>query len=347
MRPYLRIAAVCVMTSALVLAGCSGDDAPVQRSETSASETSASQTDPPYLAVPEPPGELVDVGGHRLHLYCTGEGERTVLMDAGLGDFSLIMRPLQDELAATVRVCTYDRAGYGWSEPGPAPRTGERIVAELEALLEAAEEPGPFVLAGHSFGGLTMLMFAEAHPEQVAGVVLIDSSHPRQDEAFAAVPEFVTAQKDHMTDIEGIAARVEAGQVRAVEMLRLAPRSLPLDLKYQWAALYARPPSLGTTVAENDAWAETTGQVGGEGSLGDIPLIVIRAGLPIAEAEPGLTLTPKDAEQVDSIWRSLQENHLTRSTNARIVVAENSGHYVYVDEPALVLDAIRDLTTTE
>jgi hypothetical protein len=91
----------------------------------------------------------------------------------------------------------------------------------------------------------------------------------------------------------------------------------------------------------------TTAQVGGHGSLGDIPLIVIPAGLPIAETEPGLGLIPQDADRIDSIWRNLQEDHLTRSTNARIMVAENSGHYVYLDEPALVVDAIHDLTTTE
>lgn len=345
MRPYLRVGAVCAMTSALVLVGCSGNDAPVERGATSTSKASVSETVPPYLAVPEPPGDLVDVGGHRMHLYCTGEGDRTVLLDAGQGDWSLNLRPLQEELAGTTRVCTYDRAGYGWSEPGPAPRTGERIVGELEALLQAVEEPGPYVLAGHSFGGLTMLMFAEAHPERVAGVVLIDSSHPRQDEAFAQVPALVAAQKVDHANKEKIAARAEAGLIGAADALPLAPKSLPLALKHQWAALVVRPHSLRTYLAEDDAWAETTTQVGGQGSLGDIPLIVLAAGLGIAEAEPGLALSPQDAKRVDSILRSLQENHLTRSTNARLVVAENSGHYVYISEPLLVVDAIRELAS--
>jgi pimeloyl-ACP methyl ester carboxylesterase len=281
-----------------------------------------------------------------MHLYCSGEGDRTVLLDPGLGDWSLNLRPLQEELAGTTRVCTYDRAGYGWSEPGPGPRTGERIVRELEALLEAAEEPGPYVLAGHSFGGLTMLMFAEAHPEKVTGVVLIDSSHPRRDQAVAAVPALVAAQKADLANKENIAARVEAGLVGPVELVPLAPRLLPLELKYQWAALVARPQSMRSFLAENDAWAETTAQVGGQGSLGDIPLIVISAGPGIANDEPGLALSPEDAERVDSIWRSLQEDHLSRSTNARLVVAEYSGHYIYATEPDLVVDAIRDLTAT-
>lgn len=347
MRPHLHVAAVFVLTNALILVGCSADDAPVGRSATSASEASVSETVPAHLAMPDPPGDLVDVGGHRLHLYCTGAGDPTVLFDAGQGDWSLILRPLQDELATSTRVCTYDRAGYGWSEPGPGPRNGERIVAELEALLEAAQEPGPYVLAGHSFGGLTMLIFAEARREEIAGVVLIDSSHPRQEQEFAAIPTLVAAQEASLAEREAIAVRAEAGLIGAADALPMAPRSLPLDLRHEWAALAARPQSLRASLAEDDAWAETTAQVGGPGSLGDIPLIVIAAGLGIAAAEPGLTLSPQDAERVDSIWRSLQEDHLTRSTNARLVVAENSGHYVYISEPDLVLDAIRDLIARE
>ena len=126
----------------------------------------------------------------------------------------------------------------------------------------------------------------------------------------------------------------------------LAPESLPLDLQYQWVALAVRPHSLRASLAEDDAWADTTAQVGGRGSLGDVPLVVLAAGLGVAEAEPGLALSPEDAERVDSIWRSLQEDHLTRSSNARLLVAENSGHYIYASEPELVIDAISDLTAT-
>ena len=191
-----------------------------------------------------------------------------------------------------------------------------------------------------------MLLFAQAHPEKVAGVVLIDSSHPRQDEAFAAVPALVAAQEADLRQPGGHRSARRGGPVGAAEALPLAPEFLPLNLKYQWAALVARPQSLRASLAEDDAWAETTAQVAGSGSLGDIPLIVLAAGLGIAKAEPGLTLSLQDAKRVDSIWRSLQEDHLTRSTNARLVVAKNSGHYIYASEPELVIDAIRDLTTT-
>lgn len=101
-----------------------------------------------------------------MHLYCTDRRDPTVLLEAGSRDWSLNLRPFQKSLAGATRVCKYDRAGYGWSEPGPAPRTGERIVDELEVLLDEAAEPGPYVLAGHSFGALTMPLFAQAIPRR-------------------------------------------------------------------------------------------------------------------------------------------------------------------------------------
>lgn len=342
MRPSLSVIAACAAAGTMILASCSGREGPPEPTESPQSRTAS-----PDLAVPEPPGALFDVGGHALHLYCMGEGDRTVLLEAGLGGSSIEFRPLQEELAATTRACAYDRAGMGWSEPGPEPRTGERIVDELEKLLQAAEERGPFVLAGHSFGGLTMLMFAEAHPEDVAGVVLIDSSHPRQDEAFAEIPELAAAQEAAIADLEGMAARAEAGDVGAADLLTLAPTPLPQDLRYQWAALHAQPHSLRTVMAEDDGWAQTVRQVGGDRSLGDIPLIVLARNLGIAEAAPELALTPEEAARADSIWRSLQEDHLARSTNARLVVAEASSHYIHFDEPEVVLAAIRSLATTE
>ena len=120
-----------------------------------------------------------------------------------------------------------------------------------------------------------------------------------------------------------------------------------MGLQHQWVVLEVRPQNLRAAVAEDDAWAETTAQVAELGSVGDVPLIVLAAGLGVAEGDPGLNLTPQEAQRVDSIWRSLQEDHLTRSTNARLVVAENSGHYIYNSEPEIVVDAISDLTTAK
>jgi pimeloyl-ACP methyl ester carboxylesterase len=127
-----------------------------------------------------PPGQTVDVGGHRLHINCTGTGSPTVVIDAGLGDWSTSWGFVQPEVAKVTRVCTYDRAGMGWSEPGPLPRVASQFAKELHALLHNANIPGPYILVGHSLGGLPVRMFTHDYPSEVAGVVLIDSMHPGQ-----------------------------------------------------------------------------------------------------------------------------------------------------------------------
>src|ERR687898_437066 len=123
-------------------------------------------------------GEMVDVDGYSLHLNCTGEagGAPTVVMDSGLGGTVLDWQLVQPELAKSMRVCTYDRAGMGWSDPGPQPRTSQQIAGELHTLLGNAGVRGPYVLVGHSFGGTNMQVYASQYPDEVAGMVLVDSA---------------------------------------------------------------------------------------------------------------------------------------------------------------------------
>src|SRR4051794_16226399 len=126
-----------------------------------------------------PPGQMVDVGGYRLHINCVGTGSPSVVIDAGWGDWSASWSSwVQPEAAKTTRVCTYDRAGMGWSEAGPLPRTAETFARELHTLLHNARIPAPYVLVGHSAGGLTARVFAHAYAAEVAGVVLIESMSP-------------------------------------------------------------------------------------------------------------------------------------------------------------------------
>src|SRR6266851_5330639 len=125
-----------------------------------------------------PPGRLVDVGSHRLHLLELGRGSPTILLEAGLMSTVLSWTELQRCLAESFRVVSYDRAGLGWSDLGPMPRTADRIVGELHSLLERAGISPPYVLVGHSFGGLTMPLFAARFPDEVAGMVLVDPVAP-------------------------------------------------------------------------------------------------------------------------------------------------------------------------
>src|SRR5215207_4893422 len=125
-----------------------------------------------------PPGRMLDVGGYQMHISCTGQGSPTVLLEAGAGTPSGVWAWVQPELTQQARVCAYDRAGLGWSEPGPHPRDAGSVAQELHTLLQRAGETGPFVLAGHSLGGQYALMFAQRYPEETAGLVLIDAQHP-------------------------------------------------------------------------------------------------------------------------------------------------------------------------
>ena len=133
-----------------------------------------------YRRIYPPPGELVDVGGHSLHINCVGEGSPTVILESGSGANSVDWANIQPEVANTTRVCAYDRAGSGWSEPSPEPRDPQQIAGELHTLLGNAGIDGPYVLVGHSFGGLYVRMYAELYPNEVEGMVLVDSSHPEQ-----------------------------------------------------------------------------------------------------------------------------------------------------------------------
>ena len=127
-----------------------------------------------------PPGQMVGVGGHSLHINCVGRGSPAVVLDAGSGGFSAHWVRVQRAGSGTTRVCSYDRAGMGWSEMGPEPRDAKQISNELHALLEGAGIEGPYVLVGHSYGGLYARIYAARYSEEVAGVALVDSSHPEQ-----------------------------------------------------------------------------------------------------------------------------------------------------------------------
>lgn len=128
-------------------------------------------------AAPSPPGRLVELGGYKAHIQCTGSGAPTVVVASGLGDFSTDWVNVQSPLSAVTRVCTYDRPGYAWSDPGPKPRTFAQINLEMHEALARSGERGPFVLVGHSFGGPVVRSYALDYSGEVAGVVFVDAAH--------------------------------------------------------------------------------------------------------------------------------------------------------------------------
>lgn len=290
-----------------------------------------------------PVGKLVDVGGHRLHIHTTGQGSPTVVLEAGGGSWSLDWSLVQPEVARFTRVCSYDRAGFGWSDPGPQPRTSQQIIKELHALLVNARLSGPYVFVGHSFGGYTARLYASQYPGEVMGMVLIDARHQalvsrlppawRRQEAIAAgMYRFLSTM-----------ARLKLlGLLGALMGERAAPpvvKKLPPEVRPMYLAVGFQPKYFDANLDELAASAESDKQLSATGSLGNMPLTVIRHGMPDLFA----SMPADQARQAEQIWQELQADLAGLSSNGKLVVAEKGGHGIPVDQPALVVDAIRQV----
>jgi len=299
-------------------------------------------------------GEMVDVGGYSLHLHCTGEGGEeapTVVMDAGGGGTVLDWQLVQPEVAGFARVCTYDRAGMGWSDSGAQPRTSQQIVKELHTLLDNAGVQGPYVLVGHSFGGTNMQVYASQYPDEVAGMVLVDSAV--EDE------EKITFENSlQPSPLSYVLPKVLA----TIGVLRLpytfggeTPRQTPLDLEDEQAAMafQQHPKEIFAILDETSSHEESFDENrAAPMSLGDKPLTVLTSRpLPLEELEEEeLTSAGLSQEQARQMASRMDELHsesqaaLTqRSQNSKQIIAEGSGHYIHWDQPDRVIDAIREV----
>jgi pimeloyl-ACP methyl ester carboxylesterase len=251
-----------------------------------------------------PPGEMVDVGGHRLHIDCVGQGSPTVVLDAALGNMSAQWVWVQREVSDTTRVCAYDRAGMGWSEMGPEPRDAKQISSELHALLKGAGIEGPYVPVGHSFGGLYMQTYAARYPNEVAGAALVESSHPDQFDRLPEGEENYERTKQ-LYAVAPLLARI--GVIRLFD-LSPAPPELPQQQRAQIDALNPSTRQLSTTAQEFRASPATTAQARSLRTLGDKPIAVISAG----------TQQPE--------WLELQDALAALSPNSMHRVVEGATH---------------------
>ena len=267
------------------------------------------------------PGKLVSVGTHRLHINCTGSGMPTVVIDSGLGGFSLEWNNIQASLSESMQVCTYDRAGYGWSDPGPEPRNTQTIATELHTLLLNAEIPGPYILVGHSFGGYNIRYYASMYPQTVLGMVLIDASHPEQ---FERLPQ-----------VEVKPSEVKRKNSWTVSISRpVLPDNYPTQAKQLAFLLMSSYKSAQTQAAEWEQFRASAQQVTHEDHLPDVALTVVTR---------GKRVWPQNdfGDRSELVWAEMQGelSHLT--SHADQIIANESGHLVHLDEPQLVIAAIR------
>jgi pimeloyl-ACP methyl ester carboxylesterase len=292
-------------------------------------------------AASEPIGRLVDVGGYRLHLACQGDGNPTVVMEAAIGETGLLWSLVQPAVAQTTRACVYDRAGYGWSDPSPRPRTAEEMVQELHTLLGTAGIPRPYVLVGHSLGGLLVRLYAARYPQEVAGLVLVDAAHEQQyrrapKEIRELVPQF---EEQMRQQLEGLKALIVSGSLDPA-MLPIPP-GLPAAAADTFRALVAAGPKhVETLIAEQQAVQAIHVELAAAiTSLGDLPLMVLSHGQPMVM--PGLPDAVNQANE--QLWQELQAELAALSSRGRLVVAQDSGHYIQLERPQLVIDAIAEV----
>ena len=261
-----------------------------------------------------PPGEMVDVGGYSLHINCVGQGSPTVVLDAGSGLFSAQWVRVQRQVSGTTRVCAYDRAGMGWSEMGPDPRDAKQITGELHTLLSKAGIEGPYVLVGHSFGGMYMQTYAARYPDEAAGVALVDSStDPDQFSQRSEAQDSNEPQKQTSAVVSqlvrfGISLPARLGIVRLLSKLDPASPQLPPRQRAQTDALTPSTREFTTFVQELLAPTQTL-RMGSPGSLGNKPLAVVTAP---KQAEPG--------------WLKHQDKLATLSSNSIHGVVKGATH---------------------
>jgi pimeloyl-ACP methyl ester carboxylesterase len=272
------------------------------------------------------PGRRYDVGGFKMHIDCIGQGTPAVILESGLGDSYVSWRKVQPEIAKFTRVCSYDRAGLGYSESASTPRTSKIIAEQLHALLQAAAVPPPYVLVGHSMGGFDVRLFASLFRSEVAGMVLVDASHPDQENRFP--PEVKNMEGTWLRESEFLEYTMPFGVPRILGFCDEDPVVRAAECNWQTAR---------ESVAEMKAFPESAAQTAVAGSLGDIPLAVLSHD----PDKPSAELPEDIAKSTNDAWEKMQEELSHLSTRGTQVVAKNSGHYIQLDRPDVLIDAIR------
>ena len=294
------------------------------------------------------PGRLIDISGHRLHLYEMGSGA-SVVLESGISASSLNWRTVQNELARFARVCSYDRSGLGWSDLCNQPCTPTALARQLHALLQAAHIPAPYILVGHSFGGLIVRAFATEFGKETAGLVLVDPLDPAEWSPISQEQQRMIAHGIRLARRGALAARL--GVVRVCLNLLLAGnRLLPRAAARAWSGRAAEVTDrIGGQVRKmpEETWPLVACHWKQPKSFEGMARHFERLAESVAEASrlPVLELRVTMLVGGQNEHRTDQHAYARRiSTNATLLVAENSGHWIQLDEPELVVSAVREMT---
>jgi pimeloyl-ACP methyl ester carboxylesterase len=272
------------------------------------------------------PGQLIDVGGYKMHINCTGQGTPAVILDSGLGDSYVSWIKVQPQIAKFTRVCSYDRAGLAYSDSSPHPRTSKVMAEELHTLLHNAGVQSPYVLAAHSMGGYNVRLFASFYRSEVAGMILVDSSHPEQEKRFPQA----------LNDLDK--TRVREQEFLTFSLPFGIPRLLGFcgnDAQVRAADCNFHSYREGLTVLKT--FPESAAQAATSGTLGDLPLAVLSHDPDVPQPEVPADLVPP----MNAAWEQMQDELAHLSSRGTRTVAKNGSHYIQFDRPDLVIEAVR------
>ncbi len=291
-----------------------------------------------------PPGQLVDVGGYRLHALVCGEGTPAVILESGLGGYALQFARVQPAVSAFTRVMAYDRAGQAWSDASPNPRTPVNVAAELKALLHGLDIRPPYVWVGHSFGGLLALIYAKLFSTETAGVVLIDSSDVEQYNSFPDMDKLLR-QTARGVSVLKFVSRLGLGKLLTRMSLGSTAKSFPKEELDSFLDVASQPKHHDTVLAEFSQYRCYFGaQSEVPHSLGDKPLTVVTAGKSVSGRAKFGKLT---ADELNEQHQELQKKLTHLSSRGQHIVVPNATHLSILFQPeyaAQVVEAIRGIT---
>jgi pimeloyl-ACP methyl ester carboxylesterase len=283
-----------------------------------------------------------------LNIDCRGQGGPTVILDSGLGVPAVGWNPVETEVAKFTRVCSYDRAGYGWSDGTSLPRTSSEIVKELHALLEAAGEKGPYILVGHSFGGYNVRVYNGQYSADVAGMVLVDASHEDQNHRMSApIQAFMKKSLQDMKRQALLAPLlIRFGVVRFTERNQGESPGVSKEFGQEMLYLQRQTKFIEAAAAELGAFEESGNEVRGAGNLGDKPLTVLTAGKSADASQLPPGFPKKDFDDFHEIWvNDLQVKESQLSTRGKRIMVPDSDHMIPFERPDTIVAAIHEVCT--